>query len=56
MSTEGQAGKNRQHHGRLLIGQNLQQDAKLRENNSTKHVLDDETDFQADMGVYSWTW
>ncbi|KAM6918277.1 uncharacterized protein FYW49_007900 [Xenentodon cancila] len=49
MHAESQAEKTQQHHGRLLIGQNVQQDSKFSITNSTKNVLDDETDYQADM-------
>uniref|UniRef100_A0A3P9HI20 ZP domain-containing protein n=1 Tax=Oryzias latipes TaxID=8090 RepID=A0A3P9HI20_ORYLA len=48
--TQSEAQKSHQHHGRLLIGLKSQLDAKLSETNSTKEVLEDDADYQADMG------
>ncbi|XP_041848161.1 uncharacterized protein LOC121644337 isoform X2 [Melanotaenia boesemani] len=42
--------QSQQHHGRLLIGQISEQDAKLNATNSTNGMLDDDSDYQADMG------
>lgn len=38
-------------HGRLLIGQNSLQGAKLKRSKSTKDLLDVDSDYQADMGM-----
>ncbi|KAM9719763.1 uncharacterized protein ACNS7B_020451 isoform 1-T1 [Menidia menidia] len=49
MHIQSQAKESHQHHGRLLIGQNLQQDANLNGTNTT-NMFNIETDYQADMG------
>lgn len=49
--TQSEAEKSHQHHGRLLIGLKSQLDAKLSKTNSTKEVLEDDADYQADMGM-----
>ncbi|XP_054594668.1 uncharacterized protein [Nothobranchius furzeri] len=48
--THSKVEKSHQHYGRLLIGQNSQQAAKLNGTNSTEDVMDVEADYQADMG------
>lgn len=42
------------HHGRLLIGQNSLQGAQLKGTKATKKLLDVDTDYQADIGMYSY--
>ncbi len=51
--SHGQAEGGELRHGRLLIGQNPLQGAKLKGTKATKNLLDADTDYQADMGKLS---
>lgn len=49
--SQGQAKGSELRHGRLLIGQNSLQGAKVKETKTSKNPLDVDTDYQADMGM-----
>lgn len=50
---QGQTKRSGLRHGRLLIGQNSLQGAKLKRTEETKDLLEVDSDYQADMGIYS---
>lgn len=49
--SHGQAKERGLRHGRLLIGQDSLQGAKLKETEAANNLLDADTDYQADMGM-----
>lgn len=49
--SQGRAKESELRHGKLLIGQNSLQGAKVKGTKATKNILDVDTDYQADMGM-----